>query len=185
VSGRSAAARGRRQGAGIERFRTGRLEAERVAPRHLPLLHALYGDPRVGATLGGATDLAGTRRRLRAFLADWETVGYGPWLFREAGGECAGVGGLRPVEVEGEAAVEVLYALRPAYWGRGLGSEMARAIVARARDPLGLGELVCFTLPDNRASRRVMEKVGFRYERDFVRRGLPHVLYRLPRPPTP
>ncbi len=38
------------------------------------------------------------------------------------------------------------------------------------------------TLPTNRASRRVMEKAGFGYERDTVHAGLPHVLYRLPAP---
>ena len=38
-----------------------------------------------------------------------------------------------------------------------------------------------FTLPDNIASRRVMEKAGFSYERDILRVGLAHVLYRLRR----
>jgi [ribosomal protein S5]-alanine N-acetyltransferase len=38
---------------------------------------------------------------------------------------------------------------------------------------------VAFTLPDNVASRRVMEKVGFRYEREVEHVDLPHVLYRL------
>ena len=36
------------------------------------------------------------------------------------------------------------------------------------------------TLPDNHASRRVMEKIGLRFDRDVVHRGLPHVLYRGP-----
>ncbi len=40
-------------------------------------------------------------------------------------------------------------------------------------------DLVCFTRTDNIASRRVMEKAGFRYERDFERAGLPHALYRM------
>jgi RimJ/RimL family protein N-acetyltransferase len=40
-------------------------------------------------------------------------------------------------------------------------------------------DLVCFTLTTNHASQRVMEKVGFRYERDVLHAGLPHVLYRL------
>ena len=43
---------------------------------------------------------------------------------------------------------------------------------------LGLADVVAFTLPDNIASRRVMEKSGFRYERDIVWAEMPHVLYR-------
>ncbi len=34
------------------------------------------------------------------------------------------------------------------------------------------------TLPDNLASRRVMGKAGFAYEREIEHAGLPHVLYR-------
>jgi RimJ/RimL family protein N-acetyltransferase len=48
-----------------------------------------------------------------------------------------------------------------------------------AFEDLGLIDVVCFTLPANRASRRVMEKAGFEYERDVVHAGSPHVLYRI------
>jgi hypothetical protein len=40
-------------------------------------------------------------------------------------------------------------------------------------------EIASWTLPINRASQRVMEKLGFRYERDFEFAGLPHLFYRL------
>jgi RimJ/RimL family protein N-acetyltransferase len=56
---------------------------------------------------------------------------------------------------------------------------MARAAIDVAFDDLRLGEIVAFTLPNNVASRRVMEKTGFTYERQIVHVGLPHVLYRL------
>jgi ribosomal-protein-alanine N-acetyltransferase len=42
--------------------------------------------------------------------------------------------------------------------------------------------VVAFTLPTNWASRRVMEKVGFTFERDIVHAGLRHVLYRIANP---
>ena len=50
-----------------------------------------------------------------------------------------------------------------------------------AFDVLGLPDLVTYTLPGNLASRRVMEKLGFTYEREVVHADLPHVLYRLTR----
>jgi [ribosomal protein S5]-alanine N-acetyltransferase len=59
---------------------------------------------------------------------------------------------------------------------------MAREVAALGLGRLGLAGLVARTLPTNRASRRVMEKVGFGYERDTVHAGLTHVLYRLPAP---
>ena len=59
---------------------------------------------------------------------------------------------------------------------------MAREVAALGLGRLGLAGLVARTLPTNRASRRVMEKAGFGYERDTVHARLPHVLYRLPAP---
>ena len=38
--------------------------------------------------------------------------------------------------------------------------------------------MIAYTLPDNLASRRVMEKAGFAYEREIQWVGMPHVLYR-------
>ena len=75
--------------------------------------------------------------------------------------------------------VEVAYALRVESWGNGLATEMARAAVQVAFANLGLPDLVAFTLPTNVASRRVMEKAGFAFERDVVHADMPHVLYRL------
>jgi [ribosomal protein S5]-alanine N-acetyltransferase len=48
-----------------------------------------------------------------------------------------------------------------------------------AFDVLRLPAVVTYTLPYNAASRRVMEKLGFEYEREVVHADLPHVLYRL------
>jgi RimJ/RimL family protein N-acetyltransferase len=66
----------------------------------------------------------------------------------------------------------------PERWRQGLATELARAAVEVAFDDLDLDEIVAFTLPDNIASRRVMEKAGFTYDRDIQRAGIPHVLYR-------
>jgi Cu+-exporting ATPase len=87
--------------------------------------------------------------------------------------------GLRHTRVGGNDEVELAYALRSEYWGRGLATELAGAAVAVGFERLGLDDVVAFTLPTNRGSWRVMEKTGFEYERDVVHAGLPHVLYRI------
>ncbi|MGH2968657.1 MAG: GNAT family N-acetyltransferase [Solirubrobacteraceae bacterium] len=60
----------------------------------------------------------------------------------------------------------------------GFATELGAASVRHAFEQLALDVVVAFTLPDNRASRRVMEKLGFEFERDIEHAGLPHVLYR-------
>ena len=56
---------------------------------------------------------------------------------------------------------------------------MATAVAGHAFTALGLSSLAAFTRKENLASRRVMEKVGFLYERDFLDEGVQNVLYRL------
>jgi RimJ/RimL family protein N-acetyltransferase len=85
----------------------------------------------------------------------------------------------RPVAVGGRDEVEVGYGIVPEFWGQGMATELARESVRVGFAVLGRADLVSFTLPTNQKSRRVMEKAGFRYERDVEHAGLPHVLYRL------
>ena len=96
-----------------------------------------------------------------------------------------GRGGLQYTDAIGGFAVEAAWTIAPERWGEGLATELAVASVAVAFDVLELDELIAITLPDNLASRRVMEKAGFAYDRPIERDGLDrHVLYRRERPVT-
>ena len=79
----------------------------------------------------------------------------------------------------GRDEVEIGWTVVSERWNQGLATELGAASIDVAFGPLALRDVVSFTLPDNVASRRVMEKLGFAYERDTVHAGLPHVLYRL------
>ena len=121
-----------------------------------------------------------TRRRLQKHLNHWERHGYGIWMFRDrTDGQFVGYCGVKNIEIDGKTEMELLYALRAEYWGKGLATEMADAVLTVAFAQLDLANVVSYTLLTNRASQRVMEKVGFQYERDIVHVGLPHVFYRI------
>jgi RimJ/RimL family protein N-acetyltransferase len=86
--------------------------------------------------------------------------------------------------------VEIGWRLDAGYWGCGLATEGARAVVGHAFESLALKDLVSFTVPTNIRSRRVMEKLGMTHDPadDFDHPRLPkdhpmarHVLYRLNR----
>jgi RimJ/RimL family protein N-acetyltransferase len=66
----------------------------------------------------------------------------------------------------------------PDFWGHGLATELAHAFVEIGFETLRLPELIALTLTTNAKSRRVMEKAGFRYERDVVKMDMPHILCR-------
>ena len=132
------------------------------------------------ATLAGVRSDEETQRFLDKELEHWERYGFGWWVFRDrVDGQFVGRGGLRKTLVGGNDGVELAYGLMSEFWGKGLATEMAEASLKVAFSQLGLADVVCFTMTTNRASQRVMEKVGFKYERDFVRADLPHVFYRL------
>jgi [ribosomal protein S5]-alanine N-acetyltransferase len=164
----------------IETFRTPRLSAERLRADHLEGLSRMHRDPVVMATLGGLRSDEETRAFLRRNLGHWHRHGYGLWVFRdERDGRFVGRGGLRHVRVGGADEVELAYALLAEFWGWGLATEMARAILKVAFEHLGMDQVVCFTLETNQASRRVLEKAGLIFERALIHADYPHVLYRI------
>lgn len=164
----------------LDRFSTARLRAERLVPDHRDELYRMDRDPGFMALLGGVRDRTGTERYLDSNLRHWTEHGFGLWMLRDAvTGEMAGRAIVRRLPLEGADEVEIGYGFFPAWWGRGLATEIARECVRIGLGPLGLHSLVGITLPVNTASRRVLEKAGLRYERDVLHEGLPHVLYRI------
>ena len=90
--------------------------------------------------------------------------------------------------------VEIGWRLAAAYWGKGYATEGARAVLTFGFETVGLSEIVSFTVPANRRSRRVMERIGMTHTPadDFDHPALPeghplrrHVLYRCTRPALP
>ena len=161
-------------------FETARMRAEPIGPEHRDGLIALLGDPRVGATLSGIADPDAVDAQICRMTARWERDGFGLYAFLDRDtGALVARGGPQRCHVAGRDDVEVGWTVVPERWNQGFATELGAASIEVAFGPLALPDVVSFTLPDNRASRRVMEKLGFAYERDTVYAGRPHVLYRL------
>jgi [ribosomal protein S5]-alanine N-acetyltransferase len=163
----------------VESFATARMSASRICEGDFGDLFRLNQDPQVAKTMAGTRSASQTREFIRTAVEHWEGHGYGFWIFCDrADGRFIGRGGLRNVDIEGNSEIEIAYAVMPESWRRGFGTEMARSCIDVARK-LAIRDLVAFTLPTNLSSRAVMEKVGFRYERDITWANLPHVLCRM------
>lgn len=86
-------------------------------------------------------------------------------LYKETGsfiGRC----GLLPWTIDGQNEVEVAFALSKAYWGQGLATEVAQAIVQYGFERLKLSRLVCLIDRENQASVNVAGKIGMAFEKE-------------------
>ncbi len=162
-----------------EAVTTERLKAERLAPHHEAATLLLHSDPLVMKEIGGLRDSQQTTAYMARNLEHWGHHGFGPWvLYEKSGREVIGRVILRWLEAAGVEAVEVGFALHTAHWDRGYATEAAQTCVDFARERLQLDSLVAVTSPENRASQRVLAKLGLSHERDLPFEGSTWKLFR-------
>src|SRR5262249_60428748 len=78
-------------------------------------------------------------------------------------------------------ALELAYRLIRRAWGHGIATEAAAALIDHAFNGLGLSRLVAVTYPENRASQRVLDKLGFTRHEDVDYKGVRAAYYVLAR----
>ena len=97
-------------------------------------------------------------------VASYERHGFG--LLRvelKDGGEPIGMCGL--LKRDSLPEPDIGFALLPRHRAKGYAFESASAVLAHARDTLGLVRVLAITSPDNAASIELLEGLGFRFER--------------------
>jgi RimJ/RimL family protein N-acetyltransferase len=114
------------------------------------------------------------------FNDHWTQYSYGPWaVVEKASGELIGHCGLRFIPDIQET--EVLYAFGKDFWTKGYATEAARASVDFGFNQVGLERIIALAVPENTASRKVMEHCGLQYEKETHLFGLDVVYYALNR----
>lgn len=167
------------------------LETERLLLRpHRPEDHdayaRLWADPATVRFIGGRpfTRSESWIRILRQ-IGHWQVQGFGFWALEDrATGELAGEAGFhdlrRDIVPAFDGIPEAGWALGPAFHGRGLGREVVTAIHAWGDRRLGAGRSVCIIEPENRASLRLAEAVGYRDPVETRHAGTPILLLTRP-----
>lgn len=170
----------------LERFTTKRLVAERLRETNLDSLLSMDRDPRIMDQLGGVRSEEDTVAYLQDNLRHWEAHGFGLWILSlREDGRVVGRAYLRHLHIGGNDELAIGYALLPEFWGMGLATEIASAIVGLAQTRLSLARLVAGVRPDNVASKRVLEKIGASFEKKATYKGVRHLLYRIELPADP
>jgi RimJ/RimL family protein N-acetyltransferase len=151
---------------------TERLVLRRFTEADVDDLVALDADPAVMRYITGGVPTPRDVVRddlLPAYLRYYERfAGYGFWAaIEKASGEFLGWFHFRPEEGAPPDEVELGYRLRRPAWGKGYGTEGARALIRKGFTELGVQRVVASTMAVNAASRRVLEKAGLRLVRRF------------------
>ena len=105
-----------------------------------------------------------TEKSLKSFLKHWQQRGYGIWaIIENCSSQMIGYCGLRYLDELDE--VEILYGLAKTYWQRGITTKAAKAAISYGFNVANLDKIMAMALPENLASRRVMEKAGLHYQK--------------------
>lgn len=147
---------------------TERLVMVPFAPEHAAALNEMNSNPEVMRYLGGTETLEQTEAVVGRARARWQRYGYG-WrsvFLRDKGADGGPLIGAACVQnlahVEG-APLEIGWRLRPEHQGRGYATEAGRAAMDYGFDRVGVDYLVSVANSDNRASGKVMERLGMQY----------------------
>ena len=140
---------------------TDRLRLRPWQPEDAHDAFALWGDPEV-MTFDDVpeTSIEQTRETIAHQQAEYSARGLGLWpVMEKASGVLIGCCGFHTGAHR--AQLELVYQLRPPYWGKGFASEAAGACIEHAWRELGTREIVAFVRPGNVASSRLLLRLGF------------------------
>ena len=149
------------------------LDTDRLALRELNTADAafileLVNDPAWLRFIGdrGVRTLEDARSfLLRGPMTSYAQFGFGSWLVElRAGQTPVGICGLLKRDTLDD--IDLGFAFLAAHRRKGYASEAARATMAHARETLHVRRLVAIVSPGNEESRRLLEKLGFAFERE-------------------
>jgi ribosomal-protein-alanine N-acetyltransferase len=161
------------------------LETDRIILRPMTKedaqpIFAMRSDPQVMRFIRApAAKLREAENWVNLVSSRWqEKIGFCS-LIEKQSGKFLGWCGLWRLEETGE--IEVGYAIRKEFWRRGYAAEAAEAFLKYGFEALNLNKIVAVARPENKASQRVMEKLGMRYDYTGEFYGLNLVHYTITR----
>ena len=146
---------------------TARLRLREFTPKDAAFVLRLLNEPSFLRYIGdrGVRSLDDAKR----YIADGPIAGYARFGYglmrveRKSDGATVGMCGVLKRDTLPDP--DIGFSFLPEHWSQGYALESARAVMRHAREFLGLGRIVAITTQDNEPSMRLLEKLGFRFER--------------------
>ncbi|QKX06132.1 GNAT family N-acetyltransferase [Aquimarina sp. TRL1] len=147
------------------------IETERLVLREITLddkeaLFRLHADPIVQQYTGEPVvqSVEEIVQAIKGRISNYKRYGFGRWAtILKSEQQCVGWAGLAYLPEFDE--IDLGYRFLPEYWGLGIATEAARAILQYGFDTLKLEKIIAIAMKENVASINVMKKIGMKFDR--------------------
>lgn len=106
------------------------------------------------------------KEKLNSYIQNrYPFYGYGMWtVLDKATGKVIGRAGIEEREIDGVEQTEIGYMLHYFYRRKGIGFEICQGILEYAKSTLYIEEIHAYTHKKNKASQRLLKKLGFQWQ---------------------
>lgn len=147
------------------------IETQRLLLREITLhdtdvMFQLHSNPDVQKYTGEPPidSIEEMEQAIQTRINDYKKYGYGRWAtFLKDKMHFIGWAGLAYLPEFDK--IDLGYRFLPKYWGKGYATEASHAILAYGFNNLQLKQIIAIALKENKASIRVMEKVGMKFDK--------------------
>ncbi|WP_298903441.1 GNAT family N-acetyltransferase [uncultured Psychroserpens sp.] len=147
------------------------IETERLLLREITLddkeaLFKLHSNPEVQKYTGEPVvkSIEAMTKAIEKRIINYKKYGFGRWAtILKNGNQFVGWSGLAYLPEFDE--IDLGYRFLPEYWGLGIATEASHAILNYGFDRLKLKKIIAIAEKENKASIRVMEKVGMKFDK--------------------
>lgn len=154
-----------------DEMETRRLRLRHFTPKDVDELFRIYSNPELFKYMMNEVSpeklilWEQTRTIVDCLIENWQKHRFGVWaVVYKNNQKLIGHCGFKFLENTRE--VQIGYLLLKSYWGKGLATEAGSAALKYGFENAKFERVVAIARHDNIASRRVMEKLGMRYEKD-------------------
>lgn len=160
---------------------TSRLTLRYITSRDAEALMAILGDAEVMQfSIIGIHSSKQIKQFIEQRLISYLEDGFGLYaLVHKQNQELIGYCGFFIQSIEQQKEVEVGYRLAKKYWGQGLATEAAKAVVEYGQQRFNFRRFVCLIEIKNNRSIRVAQKLGMKLEKKIIYHGLNVAMYSL------
>jgi [ribosomal protein S5]-alanine N-acetyltransferase len=160
---------------------TSRLTLRYITARDAEALIPILGDAEVMQfSLIGVHSQRQIKQFIEQRLISYLEYGFGLYaVVHKQNQELIGYCGFFIQSIEQQKEVEVGYRLARKYWGQGLATEAAQAVVEYGQQRFNFQRFVCLIETENSRSIRVANKLGMTLEKKIIYHGLDVAMYSL------